>query len=54
MSAVPLGVPHEASAAVRDTVRGGEASVVTGLSYPWPDLRFPALARGPDHAERSS
>lgn len=34
VSAVPLGVPHEASAAVRDTVRGGEASVVTGPVVP--------------------
>ncbi|MEI5010749.1 aldo/keto reductase [Streptomyces sp. PmtA] len=34
VSAVPLGVPHEASAAVRDTVQGGDASVVTGPAVP--------------------
>ncbi|MER7815830.1 aldo/keto reductase [Streptomyces sp. NPDC096153] len=34
VSAVPLGVPHEASAAVRDTVQGGGASVVTGPVAP--------------------
>ncbi|SDN15716.1 aldo/keto reductase [Streptomyces wuyuanensis] len=34
VSAVPLGVPHEASAGVLDTVQGGDASLVTGPVTP--------------------